>query len=529
MNALWVNHAARAPRRATIPHTRPPADLTLSFPPGSTRKSPGRTLKVAFPVSEMNVTKNGRLGAKAFLVASIVSQACALARYTLLARLLGPEQLGLAATLILTVQFFHSISDSGSDRFLVQDRDGDEPAVQRLVQLVFVSRGVLTSACLVLAGSQIAAFLKAPELGPAFLGLAVYPAIAGLLHLDMRRSQRRSDFRSEAHGLLLGELGGLAATAIAAYLTRDFTAIIYGLVVRSVILVVVSHVSAERPYRIGYSPEYGSRLTSFALPLMLNGLLLFIGSQGDRLVVGGQLGLAALGAYTAALLLILYPAAILMRFSSTIHLPRIAAGRDDVAVRDEACDQLGGQTLLLGVGMAAGFAVVAPWMIVVLYGSKFAQPAMVIALIGALQSTRFMRQWPTVIALAIGRSGNVLINNVIRMLGLPAALAGALTIGGLEGVIIGFAAGEMVALATSMWMLNRAAARKPLQDFDRLVCFILALTCVFGGVATANDTSFWKVIAVTLGSLALTGWIVRREAATINEAVGAARRALRRR
>lgn len=484
-------------------------------------------LKAAFHVSEKNVTKNGRRGAKAFLVASIVSQVCALARYTLLARLLGPEQLGLAATLILTVQFFHSISDSGSDRFLIQDRDGDEPAVQRLVQLVFVARGVFTSAFLILAGSQIAALLNQPALGPAFLGLAVYPIVAGLLHLDMRRSQRRNDFRSEASGLLLGELGGLAATAIAALITRDFTAIIYGLVTRSAIMVLVSHLSAERRYSVGYSREHGPRLTKFALPLMLNGVLLFIGSQGDRLVVGGQLGLAALGHYTATLLLILYPAAILMRFSSSMHLPRIAAGRDDANIRDRACDQLGGQTLLLGIGMAAGFALVAPWMIVVLYGSKFAQPAMIVALIGALQSTRFMRQWPTTVALAIGRSGNVLINNVIRMLGLPAALIGAWAIGGLKGVILGFAAGEIIALASSIWMLNQAAGRRPLQDFDRLACFILALLCIFGGVATADAPGLWKVSVVTVSSLALTGWIVWREAATIREAVAIGLRALR--
>ena len=38
-----------------------------------------------------------------------------------MARLLGPEQIGLAALLILTSSFFESVSDNGSDRFLIQD------------------------------------------------------------------------------------------------------------------------------------------------------------------------------------------------------------------------------------------------------------------------------------------------------------------------------------------------------------------------------------------------------------------------
>src|SRR3546814_5335760 len=77
-----------------------------------------------------------RRGTKALLVASGVAQICALARYTILARLLGPEQLGLAAILILTAQFFDSVTDSGSDRFLVQDSAGSAPALLRLTHLV---------------------------------------------------------------------------------------------------------------------------------------------------------------------------------------------------------------------------------------------------------------------------------------------------------------------------------------------------------------------------------------------------------
>ena len=79
------------------------------------------------PEAGQTWTTPARRGARAYLAGSIVAQGCALGRYTLLARLLGPEQLGLAATLILTQQFFESLSDSGADRFSIQDKDGDTP------------------------------------------------------------------------------------------------------------------------------------------------------------------------------------------------------------------------------------------------------------------------------------------------------------------------------------------------------------------------------------------------------------------
>ena len=81
-------------------------------------------------------------GAGLYLAAALISQASGLVRYVVLARLLGPRELGLAAALTVTGSFFEMVTDTGSDRFLIQDPDGDLPAVQRMVQLVYVLRAV---------------------------------------------------------------------------------------------------------------------------------------------------------------------------------------------------------------------------------------------------------------------------------------------------------------------------------------------------------------------------------------------------
>jgi lipopolysaccharide exporter len=119
-----------------------------------------------------------RRGAKIYLAGSVVGQACALLRYTLLARLLGPEQLGLVATLILASNFFELLSDTGSDRFLIQDAKGDQPEVQNLVQLVFFGRGAFMAVGLAICAMPIAMLYHQPSLfaGLALLGLS--PVIA---------------------------------------------------------------------------------------------------------------------------------------------------------------------------------------------------------------------------------------------------------------------------------------------------------------------------------------------------------------
>lgn len=463
-----------------------------------------------------------RVGAKAYLVATTISQLCAVARYALLARLLGPEQLGMAATLVLTSQFFEAVSDNGSDRFLIQARDGDKEAVQRLVQLVFISRGVFTAACLVIFAWPIAVLSGSKALAVGFAGLALSPLIGGFLHLDLRRAQRHHDFRGEGVAMMAGETLSLLATVSAALLTHSFTAIVYGLIVRSAVIVLVSHLRASRRYSVGFSKEYAPPLAKFALPLMANGLLLFIGAQGDRVLVGGRLGLAELGHYSAVALLIYYPSAVIARYIQAMHLPRIAARRDDPAQREGAASTLAGQALLLGVAMGAGFAIVAPLAIVLLYGARFAMPLVVIGLIGVLQTARFIRLWPNTYALAVGRSDIVLSNNIARLLAFPAALGGFLLQHSLSGIVLGFALGELFALVTALVLLNRALARG-WMDADRVALFALTSAALLGWLAALPHLDLLQAALWTAVTAAAAAWLAAREQNTLREAFASVR------
>src|SRR5947209_10059109 len=156
-------------------------------------------------------------GRKAYLAASATSQAAALLRYVLLARILGPEQLGYAAMLILTAQCFESISDTGADRFLIQDAEGDTPVMQGFVQLIMLGRGVLIAIALAAFAVPLAGLYKSAALVPGLIALGLAPLIGGFTHLDIRRLQRHHDFWPESITTMVGEIVGLAATGAAAW------------------------------------------------------------------------------------------------------------------------------------------------------------------------------------------------------------------------------------------------------------------------------------------------------------------------
>jgi O-antigen/teichoic acid export membrane protein len=448
-------------------------------------------------------------GRKAYFTASVISQAVALLRYVLLARLLGPVELGFAAMLILTASFFESISDTGSDRFLIQDPEGDSVSMLGFVHLVMAGRGLVIALSIALFSVPLAGLYHSPQLVNSLVVLGLAPLIGGFVHLDVRRLQRHGDFWPESLMTIISETVGLAGTIGAAWITRDHTAVIYGLTARAAAMVIVSHVMAERPYGWAFARSEGVRFSRFAAPLFLNGFLLFVGSQGDRLIVANRVGPAALGHYSAVLLLILYPASALQRFVAGTHLPLIAAARPDPAQLDQEGQRLAGRTLMLAIAMAAGFALVGPIATPILYGHRFAQGPLIFALLGAVQSARFLRVWPTTLAIAMGKTMILTANNLARQIAFPVALVATLYYPSLASIVVGFLVGEVIAIMVALALLARDPAIRPGPEARRVRDFVLvALALIAAGWSAENGRMLWTLVSIgaVAATIALASW-----------------------
>lgn len=453
-----------------------------------------------------------RRGAKIFLAASLVAQVAALARYVILARMLGPAELGLAATLILTAQFFESLSDTGANRYVVQDARGDTREVMGLVHAVLAGRGVLLAGALALTAGFVADLYKAPILAPGLIALGLTQVLLGFQNLDVRRVQRNGDFRPEAVMTLASEVISAVVIGVAAWIVRDHTAVIYGLTARALIMVIVSHVMAERRYGWAFGKADAAAFTRFASPLFLNGVLLFFGSQGDRILVGASLGAEGLGYYSAIILLVYYPAAALSRFIASLHLPQVARTREIPEKFLREREQLGGRCVLLGVAVILGFAVAGPILAPLLYGQAFAQPLPLFAGLALVQAVRLARTWPTTLALGTGDSFTVLAANVVRMVAIPVALFAYAAWPSVYAIVGAFALGELLALAAALIYLRIHRVVTARREFIRASLFAIT-----GGgavlVSAAVQMQAWAwaaaLAAALVATLGLQAWTER--------------------
>lgn len=384
-------------------------------------------------------------------------QAVSLLRNLLVARLLGPAEFGLAALLVLIITFMEAAFDLAFDKLLVQAPDGDDPQLQASAQAMSIARGAV-QALLLFVGAPIAVTgLGASGAAEACQWLALVPLINGFIHLDCKRRQRFYDVRGDVGAGLAGEIISICTAIILAWSLHSFVAMLWALIARAAGTVITSHLVAERPYQIRLLASYRARLLHFGAPLMLNGMVIFAGSQVDRLMVATHFGKAELGIYSVAVLCLSAPMTVLARIISTATLPFLAKAAPQSPAFTQRYTLL---TLLMAVVallFALPFMTVGSDIIRLCFGQRYVIAPIVLMLLATGTACRIQRFAPTVGALATARTLDVMMQNIVRAIAIPLVLLAAWLDMGIAGFAAGVAIGEAAALYYGMIAYNRSA------------------------------------------------------------------------
>jgi O-antigen/teichoic acid export membrane protein len=420
--------------------------------------------------------KGGRLFA---LAASVASQVLALARNVVVARILGPQEFGLAAVIILTLSFLDSFSNASPHNLLFQAKDDEARPLMAAAHAVTISRAISTSLLLWASMGLVGDFFDV-HLSPFALAAVVLASIAsGFTHHGIRLVQRDGDFRLGSIVQVAADGAALATAAVVAWATHSHVAIAFALVGRNLVTAILSQTMSPQPYEVSWSRPLLAKFWGFGWPLLVNGPLLFFSAQADRMFITKELGVALLGVYTAVLLLVMSPSTAIMRWLGTTNIAALAKQfRETSDFRAKgAVYEFTTLVLVLGYLMLVGFVALGPEIVRLIYGHKFQIPALAIGLIGCLQTIRFLRAWPSALSLSIAANTGILVSTVIRLLALPVGYLGYVTWGGLEGLVLGLAVGEVLALLVSLAVVNTNAKRAIGTGFTSVV-----LVLVLGGL-----------------------------------------------
>lgn len=378
-----------------------------------------------------------------------------LVRAMLVARLLGPEYFGISITFLLVVSTFALMTDLGIEKWLIQTREEEVEATLPTLATVLLARGVLIGVAILMLSGWIARQFGNPDLAWFYALAAIVPAVEGFRHLDQVVQQRRMNFVPKLKMELGGLVPGVILTIILAFETRSFLAVGIGAVVASTISVVLSHVVARTPYRLGFDRLAIGRILIFGWPLLLSGMVIFLSTQGDRIVIGALAGMTDLAGYAAVATVTAGASTFFAHLCGGLFLPLMSEVRERPEAYEERSRTTAASVFLIVSLTLVPLASIGAPLVEFLYGPDYRTDPLLPAFLSLLAASTVIRVWCVVMTLSVGRTGDVLISNVLRASGLAGALIALSADMGLVEVAACMCAGDLFATLFFLWRIKR--------------------------------------------------------------------------
>ena len=411
-------------------------------------------------------------------------------RTIIVIRLISVADVGIGSTFMIAVSVVQMLSDLGLNQFIIQSDRGGDPEFQKAMHGFQLLRGLTGTALMLAVAQPMAMFLGNENLIWAYQIIALIPLLFGLRHFDTVRFERRMVYWRSFVCNVTGPVVGILVLWPLDRLFNDYRVVLYALLVQEALTTLLTHLVAERPYRVRFQRDVMAAGARFGWPLLLNGLLLFLVLQGEKLVVGRELGMAALGVFAMALALIQEPSMALQRTITQFQLPQLAANKADDAGFTRMATVTVQANLLGAVILCLAVQIFGEPLVLTALGPHYAAAIPLLVLINIVQALRGARGCTAQVALARAKTGNALAGNVPRALSIPISWYALTQGGGLTTILVIAAIAEMTGFGIGLWLMRTRTGVGLRRLIPALVAFAaflvtLALHGPLGGGADA--------------------------------------------
>jgi O-antigen/teichoic acid export membrane protein len=371
-----------------------------------------------------------------------------------LARLLPPADFGLAALALIVIGFAAMVSDVGVGAAVIQ-RLVVTTAHLRVAFTLSVLAGVVIAAALFGIAPLVALLAKSPAVSPVLRVQSIVFIATGVGTVARAQLQRRLDFRRLFAVDLISYLLGYALIAIGgAVLGWGVWSLVVGSLVQSWLASVLCVLAARAPLRPLLAKGELRDLLGFGVGVTLNGVIAYIGRNGDNFLVGRFLGTTALGLYSRAFNFMMLPINYFSNVIPTVLIPAFSEIQTDRA-RVGRGYLMGVQTAtLITAPVMVWIIVSAPHLIIGLYGDRWAGAVVPLQVLAAAGVPRAMLG----LAGAVTQACDRVASETPLQIGFALAIAIGTALGSSYGL-----SGVAVAVSIAIVLLFVAQARLALS------------------------------------------------------------------
>ncbi|MEL7491172.1 MAG: lipopolysaccharide biosynthesis protein [Pseudomonadota bacterium] len=427
------------------------------------------------------------------------------------ARLLTPEDFGIIAIGVTTMQLLQGFSDVGVSQAIVRFHDADRKDVDTLFTFSVI-RGLLVAALLIAIAPFAAGFYGDERVQAVFFAVALFPLMIGFINPKFFEYERDLDFSKDFLVTVTNKLAGVAVSITIALIFRTYWAIILGLLTGGLVQLILSY--ALRPYRPRFTFASFNKMFGFsswlagvsfmaALNNKLNALIVArFASPTDagNFYMGAQLSELATNEISQPVTRALYPG-----FSSLQE----QTGKMRLAYL-QGVEALG----MIVIPIAFGFSFVAQDLVIVLLGAKWSSAIPVIEIIAPVMGLQTLFLATQSYAIARNMTKFVFYREFFFFFIRTPIIVYATLTNGLMGATYAFAAMGLLHLGLNLALYARLAgdpfwrplwsARRSLAGAAALSLYFLFLRPSLGLMDTAS-TPINLIVNIAVGAALYLG------------------------
>jgi len=306
---------------------------------------------------------------------SVAEQAVRFTRNMLLARLLAPGAFGTMAIVMSSASLVDTLTDVGQKGAIIQNPRGGEDAYLSASWWLGVGRAIFSYFLIFSMAPWISSFYERPELTGllrvALLGILLNSALSprsilAQKHLRLRR------WAAITHG---GGILGVILTVVLSFFIRDVWALAIGTCGEQAFRCLLSYALCPGLPSRHWDGRATREILTFSRGIFGLGFLNLIVARTDIFVLARLYPSASLGLYTLAVSVVATPSVFFTNIMGQSLIPALSSVQEERERLNRILVKVTSWLALLGLPAAVSICLCAPYLLTVLYGSRYVTAA----------------------------------------------------------------------------------------------------------------------------------------------------------
>lgn len=468
-------------------------------------------------------------GTKWIAVTNIFKQVLQIVSLMVFARLLSPDDFGMFAILMIFVGFLEMFTDMGTSAALIHVEKPSDKLLSSIFYLnIFV--GLLLCIILIFLSTPISLFFENPKLEELLQIISLSFIITSFGVVQKALYEKQLDFKRvtliESFSVFMGIGAGIGS---AIYGLGIYSLIVQTLL-SSIIRVAFMWFASEWRPLVYFSLNDIKSIWGYTSNLFSFNLINFFARNADTFLIGKFLGSSALGSYSLAYRIMLYPLQNITRILIRILFPAFSKIKDDNEKFKKAYLRVIFFIALVSFPLMSGLMATSTLFVHIFLGDKWhnlASLIVILAPIGMIQSivsttgSIYMAKGNTKLLFNVGTISTI-ITVTFFIAGIPF---------GVEGVAFAYLLSNLIilypVLRISWKQIDLSVLRGINEIFPLIIIsFIMGISVTFLGklIDTLITSDIIKLIIMIIGGIFIYVLLIRLKYGNIKALLGELKR-----